>query len=66
MKILDCTIRDGGYTNEWKFKDKFVKEVYRAVSDANIDFMELGFINKKSSGRGVWDHITSKDIKEKL
>lgn len=41
--VLDCTIRDGGYLNEWFFEPKLVREVYRAVSKAGIDYCEVGF-----------------------
>ena len=41
--ILDCTIRDGGYVNNWKFDKKLVRETYRALSKAGIDFVELGY-----------------------
>ena len=64
MKILDCTIRDGGYVNEWKFSNKFVRNVYRAVSDAKIDFFEIGFINKRNHQKGVWEHVSDKEIKD--
>jgi len=43
VKILDCTIRDGGYLNNWHFDLKLVREVYRAHSRSGIDFMEIGF-----------------------
>ena len=48
MEILDCTIRDGGYLNNWKFEDDLVREVYRSVSKSGVDIIELGFksINK--------------------
>ena len=42
-KILDCTIRDGGYINNWNFSELQVKELYKTLLDANIDFMEIGF-----------------------
>lgn len=43
VKILDCTIRDGGYINEWGFSLDFAKALYRAVSDAGVDYIETGF-----------------------
>jgi len=44
-KILDCTIRDGGYVNNWQFTDEQVKNCYISCSNANIDYMEIGFRN---------------------
>ena len=43
VKILDCTIRDGGYLNDWHFDLKLVRELYRAHSRSGIDFVEIGF-----------------------
>jgi 4-hydroxy 2-oxovalerate aldolase len=43
IKILDCTIRDGGYLNNWHFDLKLVRELYRAHSRSGIDFVEIGF-----------------------
>ncbi len=42
-KILDCTIRDGGYLNAWYFDLKLVRELYRAHSRSGVDFVEIGF-----------------------
>ncbi|HEC15887.1 MAG TPA: nucleoid-structuring protein H-NS [Sedimenticola sp.] len=42
IKVLDCSIRDGGLINNYQFSDDFVKAVYRAVCDAGIDIIELG------------------------
>ncbi|MCX5748884.1 MAG: aldolase catalytic domain-containing protein [Candidatus Saganbacteria bacterium] len=48
IKVLDCTIRDGGLINEHLFEDKFVKAVYRASSAAGVDYVELGYrLSKK-------------------
>lgn len=45
MKILDCTLRDGGYYNEWDFSPHIVESYLKAVSEANIDYVELGLRN---------------------
>ncbi|HOW27192.1 MAG TPA: aldolase catalytic domain-containing protein [Elusimicrobiota bacterium] len=42
IKVLDCTIRDGGLINNYQFSDDFVKAVYRAICEAGVDFIELG------------------------
>lgn len=44
VKVLDCTIRDGGYINNWQFPLDFVKALYRAVSEAGVDYIESGFV----------------------
>jgi 4-hydroxy 2-oxovalerate aldolase len=47
-KLLDCTLRDGGYVNNWKFTDYQVSECYSACCDAGIDYIELGFRNRQT------------------
>ncbi|MFC1684239.1 aldolase catalytic domain-containing protein [Pseudomonadota bacterium] len=42
IKVLDCTIRDGGLINNYQFTDDFVKAVYRAACDSGVDVIELG------------------------
>ena len=68
IKILDCTIRDGGYLNNWNFDKKVVREVYRASSDAGIDIMEIGFKSgKKFFNRdiyGIWRFCDEEEIRE--
>lgn len=47
IKILDCTIRDGGLINNHLFDDALVKAVYEACVAAGIDYMEIGYKNSK-------------------
>lgn len=47
IKVLDCTIRDGGLINNHDFDDHLVREVYKAVSLAGVDYMEMGYKNSK-------------------
>ncbi len=67
-EILDCTIRDGGYINNWKFEKKSVREIYRALSKSGIDYMEIGFrSNRKhfdSKKYGLWRFSTEEVIQE--
>ena len=46
-KILDCTLRDGGYYNNWKFEKKLIDQYILAMSAADIDCIELGLRNFK-------------------
>jgi len=43
IKVLDCTIRDGGLCNDHLFDDKFIKAVYDTCIAAGIDAMEIGY-----------------------
>ncbi|GAA3325325.1 hypothetical protein GCM10020331_056740 [Ectobacillus funiculus] len=48
-KILDCTIRDGGLVNNWDFSVEFVQDLYNGLSEAGVEYMEIGY--KKNSAR---------------
>lgn len=50
MKILDCTLRDGGYYNNWDFDSEVVEAYLNAVSRAKIDYVELGLRNFPKQG----------------
>ena len=67
IKVLDCTIRDGGLMNDSKFDDRTVKAVYDACVDAGIDYMEVGYkASKKIFARdryGAWRFCDEGDIR---
>jgi 4-hydroxy 2-oxovalerate aldolase len=67
IKVLDCTIRDGGLVNDHMFEDGLVKAVYEACIEAGIDLMEIGYKNsKKLFARdkfGVWKHCEEDDLR---
>jgi 4-hydroxy 2-oxovalerate aldolase len=44
IKILDCTLRDGGYINDWKFGFINIKSIIARLTMANIDVVEVGFL----------------------
>ena len=47
IKVLDCTIRDGGLINNHDFSDHLVRSTYKALSEAGVDYMEIGYKNSK-------------------
>ena len=49
-KILDCTLRDGGYYNHWDFSPEVVQAYINAMVAANIDYVELGLRNFAQPG----------------
>ena len=67
IKVFDCTIRDGGLINNHKFDKRFVREVYKALSEAGVDYMEIGYknLNKLFSQEeyGAWKFCEDDDIK---
>lgn len=68
IKVLDCTIRDGGLMNKHDFDLRFVREVYKALSEAGIDYMEIGYKNSKKLFNpkefGKWKFCDDHDIGE--
>ena len=47
VKLLDCTLRDGGYYNNWDFSHKLVNDYLLAMSKSGIKYIELGLDLKK-------------------
>lgn len=45
IKLLDCTLRDGGFLNNWKFGKSDILTIYNRLNKANIDIIEVGFID---------------------
>ena len=46
IQVLDCTLRDGGYINDWKFGRKTIQAVLDKLETAGIDIIECGFLTK--------------------
>ena len=42
--LLDCTLRDGGYINDWRFGEEAIKGIGKKIAQAGIEFFEVGFI----------------------
>lgn len=49
ISVLDCTLRDGGYCNQWKFGFDNEKKIVQSLIDADIDIIECGFITNRIS-----------------
>ena len=43
MKILDCTLRDGGYYTNWDFEDDIVKNYIQSFNNLPVDYLEIGY-----------------------
>ncbi len=70
VQILDCTIRDGGYINNWHFDKKIVREIYRVLSKSGIDFVEIGFRGTEKHFEkekyGLWRFSHEEDIRDAI
>lgn len=47
IELLDCTLRDGGYVNDWKFTNKNLISVFERLVDTNVDYIEIGFLDDR-------------------
>ena len=68
IKVLDCTIRDGGLANDSHFTLETVRAVYRACCEARIDYVELGYRNSKTMFSpdefGPWRFCDEADLRK--
>ena len=68
IKVLDCTIRDGGLINKHDFDHRLVREVYRAISEAGVDYIEIGYKNSRKffspEDYGPWKFCDDDDIRQ--
>lgn len=44
IRLLDCTLRDGGYVNDWRFGKHAIRTMKRRLESTGVDILELGFI----------------------
>lgn len=67
LKVLDCTVRDGGLINAHQFSDEFVRAVYDTCIEAGVDTMEIGYKNSErlfpKDSFGPWRHCDEQDMR---
>lgn len=47
IKLLDCTLRDGGYLNDWKFGHGNLISIFERLVDSRTDIIEIGFLDER-------------------
>ncbi len=47
IQLLDCTLRDGGYINDWAFGHNNMVTIYERLVSAGIDIVEIGFLDDR-------------------
>lgn len=66
IKVLDCTIRDGGICNDWAFDHGLVARVHGALAAAGVDYMEVGYWSDPGSfadeAVGPWRFCAESDL----
>ncbi len=67
IKVLDCTIRDGGLMNNHQYEDGVVKAIYHACADAGVHYVEFGYKSSKKiyapTEFGSWKFCDEESIK---
>lgn len=52
IKLLDCTLRDGGYINNWEFGYSEIVNTIADLENSNVDILELGFLKNEKYHKG--------------
>ena len=47
IQLLDCTLRDGGYLNDWEFGYDNLVCIFERVVEAGVDIVEIGFLDDR-------------------
>ncbi len=70
LKIVDCTVRDGGLINAHKFEDGFFKKIYDTCVAGGIDYMEVGYKADRKlftgDDNGPWKFSSEEDIRREV
>jgi len=65
IKLLDCTLRDGGYINNWDFSSKAMNGILNALESSNVEIIECGYLNAKkgkSKDSTLFDSLATVDM----
>ena len=67
IKVMDCTLRDGGLVNNFAFSDGFARDLYEANIKAGVDYMEFGYKASRElfdpKAFGKWKFCSEEDIR---
>lgn len=44
IRLLDCTLRDGGYINDWRFGEQAITDIIHGIEQSDPEIIELGFL----------------------
>ncbi len=50
INLMDCTLRDGGYINNWNFGYKSIKSILNYLAKSGVEFIECGYLSEKKGG----------------
>lgn len=63
-KLLDCTLRDGAYLLDKKFGNDTINGMISGLLDANIDIIEMGFLQDEGFGEGKTVYLNGADAEK--
>ena len=67
IKVVDCTLRDGGLVNNFEFTDEFVTALYKTNIKSGVDYMEFGYRASREqydpSKYGKWKFCREEDLR---
>jgi len=63
MKLFDCSMRDGGYVNNWYFSKEQARACYSATKDCGIEYCEIGF-RRNEHTNGPWFYTPESLVNE--
>jgi 4-hydroxy 2-oxovalerate aldolase len=76
IKLLDCTLRDGGYNNDWEFGNDALLNIFERSLSSGVELIEVGFIDDRrifdknrsilpdtASVRKIWGNINKGETK---
>ena len=46
-ELLDCTLRDGGYVNDWEFGHDKIVEIFKRLVSSGVEYIEVGFLDDR-------------------
>ncbi len=59
ISIIDCTLRDGGYLNNWQFATDFQVKTINSLIRSNVDVIECGFISEQTGNDEIGTNFKS-------
>lgn len=63
VHMLDCTLRDGGWVNQFCFGTEVMQEILAAAENAGMEYVELGYLDSgKGSAAGRSEYLDIESI----
>lgn len=66
IKLLDCTLRDGGYINNWEFGYHTIKDIIKKLVESQVEYVEVGFLRNCEYNKNAAVYRNCEDIKNVL